>query len=474
MEESLIHRSVAAGMPYVLLVEDLDEAIGLHDRGYRVMVGRLDDPETYRSARAEQAEMLLMARKDTVNTNIAFTMREVTDAGIVVATVDSPDSIDVLHLAGCDHVFHLGRLLGTALARRILAPRARSRAISRFEDLVIAEAAATDTGLVGHRLSDLDLRQTTGVSVVAIWERGELRMTAPGLEITEQTVLVLAGTDEQLEAYDQRVDQVREAVAPTEPAPAGGDTPADAPSTSPSGDQEADDEAHVVIIGGGRVGRAVAHELHESATPAVIVERLPERQRPGYDYVEGDAADIDVLRRAGIERATAVVVTTHEDDMNVYLTLYCRRLRPDIEIVGRVNVERNVSTMHRAGADFVLSYASAGATAVWNLLPHGKTVLLAEGLVVFRVPMPSSLAGRCLADLDIPAQTGARVIGLARDDGETTTRVDPHASLPAGGHLLLIGDEESEGRFTQRHVTGDDRSWLRRWRSNEAGATVGR
>jgi voltage-gated potassium channel len=81
-----------------------------------------------------------------------------------------------------------------------------------------------------------------------------------------------------------------------------------------------------------------------------------------------------------------VVVTTHDDAMNIYLTLYCRRLRSDVQILGRTNLDRNVSTMHRAGADFVLSYAATGAIEAWNELHDDTTLLLAEGLVVFRVP----------------------------------------------------------------------------------------
>ena len=49
-----------------------------------------------------------------------------------------------------------------------------------------------------------------------------------------------------------------------------------------------------------------------------------------------------------------MVITTHDDDVNVYLAIYCRRLRPDIAIVARANLDRNVSTLYRAGADAVL------------------------------------------------------------------------------------------------------------------------
>jgi voltage-gated potassium channel len=55
MEHVLIDRARSTGVPYVVLVEDLEHALALNDQGYRVMVGALDDPETYRGVRASQA-----------------------------------------------------------------------------------------------------------------------------------------------------------------------------------------------------------------------------------------------------------------------------------------------------------------------------------------------------------------------------------------------------------------------------------
>ena len=67
------------------------------------------------------------------------------------------------------------------------------------------------------------------------------------------------------------------------------------------------------------------------------MESNPARIRDQAIYVEGSAADYETLERAGIDHALAIVITTHDDDMNVYLTIYCRRLRPDIQIISRVN-----------------------------------------------------------------------------------------------------------------------------------------
>jgi voltage-gated potassium channel len=439
MEEALMRRAANAGVPYFLLVEDAEEAALLHDEGYPVLVGALDDPATYRAARVEQAAMVVTTRSDQANSNVAFTVREVSDRGTVVATANSEDAVDVLHLAGADRVLQLGELLGRMFAERILEPTARSSIISSIHDLVIAETSAAGTELVGCTLADLDLRQRFGISVVGLWDRGELHPATPHLRIEESSILLLIGRREQIHAYDDAYSE-SEAV--------GGNG-----ATGP-----------VVVLGGGRVGRAVHRNLVAAGHPCRVVEKQAARVRnlPREDVVIGDAADLEVLREAGIDDAPAVVVTTHDDDTNVYLTLYARKLRPRAEILGRVELDRNVTTMHRAGADFVLSYATMGAIEAWNELRGDSTLLLAEGLVLFRVPVPSSLAGRTLRSSDIPATTGVTVIGIVRGSEGAS---DPHPDdpLPAGGELLLIGDDEAEERFFARYVNPPPRGGLRGW-----------
>ena len=54
--------------------------------------------------------------------------------------------------------------------------------------------------------------------------------------------------------------------------------------------------------------------------------------------------------------------------MNIYLTVYCRRLNPKARILTRVTHERNVEAIQRAGADFVLSYASLGVQTVYSIV----------------------------------------------------------------------------------------------------------
>lgn len=421
IEDALIRRLERAGIPYVLIEPDLTEALALHDRGYRVMVGGFDDPDTYRAARVEQALLVAATRADTTNTNVTFTVREISPSVPIVALASSAASVDILELAGCNKVLQLGEMLGRAFAERVVLPDAASHVIGEFGGLLVAEAAAAGTPLVGTRLRETRLREDAGVNVVGVWDAGKFSIAGPDTLVSERSVLVLAGSRAQLDAYDRRFPTVS--------------TTVDAP---------------IVIIGGGRVGRACGRTLLEAGFDYRIVEQLPERVRNPERYVIGDAAELSILKKAGIDDAPAVVITTHDDDTNVYLTLYCRRLREDVQLLSRARLDRNVSSLHRAGADTVLSYASTGATAIWNHLHDEDTLLIAEGLDVFRVPVPARLAGRTLATGGIRQSTGCNVIAVVRD-GVAESNPDPNVPLPSDGELILIGDNEAEHRFLTEH-----------------------
>lgn len=419
VEASLIRLLDRSQHPYVVLVAELAEALRLHDEGYRVMLGDLDDPETYNRARAAQAALVVAARSDTTNTNVAFTVREISESVAIAATAASAASVDILQLAGCNQVLQFAELLGQALGRRIMGRDAKTHVIGQFGELLIAEAAALHTPLVGRTLRNIRLRDHANVNVVGVWDRGRFQIAGPETLIQATSVLVLAGSRQQLDAYDELFCIYERSDKP------------------------------VVIIGGGHVGRAIAATLQEEDIDYRIVERQPDHLLDPARVICGDAAELEVLQRAGIMETAAVVITTHDDDMNVYLTIYCRRLRPNIHILGRANLERNVSTLHRAGADFVMSYASMGASMLFNLLKSADILLLAEGLDAFRVPMPPALAGRTLADSGIRRDTNCNVAAVVQGE-RFEVNPDAHRPLPADAELVVIGDIESETRFFAR------------------------
>lgn len=406
-------------VPYVLVVKSLEEALRFADERVSVVMADLDDPAAFENLGLERAVMLVATSTDVVNTSVAFTARALAPQITIVGTANAADSVDVLELAGCDHVIQLGELLGASLARRTIAGDAQAHIIGEIDDIRVAEATAAGTPLVGKSLRHSRLREKVGLTVIGIWEHGGFRVPMPDDIITETTVLVLAGTEEQINRYNELFCIYHRSMA------------------------------HVIIIGAGRVGRATGNTLSHLEMDYRIVDKNPDRFCHAGKFIPGSGADLETLERAGIRDAPAVIITTREDDVNIYLTIYCRKLRPDIQIIARSTLESNTQRLHRAGADFVMSYATMGAGILFNLLRKGGDVLMvAEGLNVFRMPMPRALVDAKLADSRVRELTGCSVIALQRN-GKMNMDIRPDTILEEGDGLVLIGTVEAENLFLQ-------------------------
>ena len=420
---NLVEKLKQYNYEYAIIVTDLQRALEFYDLDYKVVVGDLGDPETYRRLRVQNAAMVVANNDDMMNTNISFTIREITEEVPIVTNADSDDAIDILELAGSTHVFQFTKMLGSSLAQRTLGVSMGANVIGRFDQLLIAEASVMRTPLEGKTLRESRLRETIGVTVIGIWERGRFEIPHPETRINSTTVLMLAGSAEQINKYDEVFCIYR--IYHT----------ADAP---------------VLILGGGRVGRAAAETLEEHQVDYQIVEKNPKFIDNNEKYIHGDAADINTLYRAGIREAPSVIITTHSDAINIYLTIYCRRLRPDIQIISRANLDRNIFKLHRAGADLVMSYASMGANTIINLLKPDEMLMFEEGLNIFRAPVHPSLVDKSLAENQIRTQTGCSVIAI-NTQGKLTINPDPSIPLGKNDEMVLIGTADAEKRFIEKY-----------------------
>ena len=417
---NLIRKLTQYRYQYVLLTPDTEQALQLYDEGYHVVVGDLDNPETYRNIYADRAALVATTATDELNTNVAFTVRGLCEKVPIIATADVEASVDILERAGASHVLQVHDMTGRFLARRTHAGKSVAHVVGRFEQLVIAEATAAGTPLVGKTLASSHLRESAGVTVVGLWERGRFETARPDSKIDEHSVLLIAGSESQIEHFNRDFAVHHEVDSP------------------------------VLVIGAGRVGRATVKALREQGVSYRILDKKPELLRGIEHAVEGDAAKLEDLEKAGIQKAPTVIITTHEDDINIYLTIYCRQLRPDIQILTRCTRERNIATLHRAGSDFVVSFASMGGNTIFNLLKRSDILMVAEGLSVFRVPTPSNLQGKSLVESEIRKKTGCSVIAVQRGK-ELEINPDPTRSLAPESELILIGGVEGQTEFLKNY-----------------------
>jgi voltage-gated potassium channel len=419
VSHALMDKLTQFGYPFIIVIENLKQALELHDMDIPVMLGNLDESETFENAGIKHAAMVVATDDDIRNVNIAFRARDASPDLTVVSTCNRATSEEILSLAGASHVIRSAKQMGSFLARRISCTDNNTHVIGSFDEVQIAEATIHGTPLVGKTLKDTTLRDEFGVNVVGMWERGRFQLPEADAMLNNHTVLLLAGREQNFQKYDQAFSGFSK------------------------------NHAAVIIIGAGRVGRETAKSLESMNIPYRVIETDEKKCSMVKNAIHGDASVKSVLERGGINNAPAVVITSHNDESNVYLTIYCRKLRPDIQIITRAFLHRNVEPLHRAGADFVMSQDHMGANTIFNLLNRAEILMVTEGLDVFSQKTPKALVGVKLKDSRITEKTGCSIVAIKGDSGTIITPSSEH-QFSANGEIILIGDEAAEKAFERR------------------------
>jgi voltage-gated potassium channel len=223
---------------------------------------------------------------------------------------------------------------------------------------------------------------------------------------------------------------------------------------------------HVVICGAGRVGRSIGAEVASSGRDAVVIELDPDKAATSdAPTVLGDATDDDVLRAAGIERASALVAAVETDADNSFIVLSARALNPGLFVVARARSVDSEEKMRRAGADRVVNPQSIGGSrmAAFVLHPHVAEfvdVVMHEQSIEYRlgeveIAAGSSIAGRSLRDALLRDRTGALVLALREPDGTFLTNPPPDTPMAVGQVIIAIGTQaelEALGAYVRAPV----------------------
>ena len=421
----LVEKLKKYNFDYSFVTSDHQAATEIFDTGYTVVLGEVDAPETYKKMQTDKAALIVATANDLMNTNIAFTVREISDTVPIAISADNEHSLDILNFPGYTNVFQFMSMLGTNMAKKTRVVR-QTHIIGQFEKLLVGEFPVRDiNNLAGQTLKQSKLRNKIGLTIIGIWERGEVLLPDPDAALKKTNILIVAGTREDLVRVDQQL-------------------------AMPS--EHADSDLGILILGGGRVGQAAARYLALNNIKYTIVEKRPTIARKSRHHIQGDAADINTLKEAGIDKARAVIITTHNDAMNIYLSFYCRQLRPDIQIVTRATEDRTVSKLYRAGADIVDSLAVMGANSIINLLHPSTTSFFSEALNVFMVPTPDAFFGKTLAETMLREKTRCNLLAIKQGE-KFSTDLDPNTTFTKAENLILAGSLEAEELFRKEYLT---------------------
>jgi voltage-gated potassium channel len=221
---------------------------------------------------------------------------------------------------------------------------------------------------------------------------------------------------------------------------------------------------HVIVCGMGRVGSVTARSLADEGAQFVVIDSDPESLRiaaeKGWACFEGDATEEEVLRRAGIDRAQAVVTALSGDAQNLFVTVTVRALNPDVYIVARSEHESTEAKLITAGANRVITPNVIGGRRMASMVLHPTVndyldIVSGSHGFEFRLQevelaADSSYSGRSLGEARIRETTGAQIVAILHPDG--TVDANPAAStlLEAGQRLVVLGSAEQVAVLTER------------------------
>ncbi|MFT7668928.1 MAG: trk system potassium uptake protein TrkA [Planctomycetota bacterium] len=214
----------------------------------------------------------------------------------------------------------------------------------------------------------------------------------------------------------------------------------------------------ITVIGAGEVGFHLAGILSREEHRVSVIDTDPVKSRRIMESLDvqvlvGDATDADVLNRAGVSKADLVIVVTDNDKANMLTSVLARSLGAK-QIILRLHDIQRLENYHyfykqALGFDVVLSTEEFAADEIVNTVREHHALEVesfAGGRIQtrrYRLDSGSMLAGRSLAELDLP--TGV-LIG-AVSSGETVTIPTGEFELSENDQIWAIGKSHALDAF---------------------------
>jgi voltage-gated potassium channel len=177
-------------------------------------------------------------------------------------------------------------------------------------------------------------------------------------------------------------------------------------------------------------------------------ENLQRAEGVGVRLIEGEASNDDILRRAGVERARAVVACADSDAENIFITLTVRELNPDAAVVARASVEDSESKLLRAGASRVVSPYKSSGSEMARLALHPQVsgaIEIASDHRLEEIEVTAGCQGEGQAIGDI--RGGSFIVGVRAPDGTFTAQPPAERVLVAGDMVMALGTTRTMERL---------------------------
>ena len=217
---------------------------------------------------------------------------------------------------------------------------------------------------------------------------------------------------------------------------------------------------YVVIAGAGKVGWNLARELMAKRHEVTVIESdrsryLTVEQELEHAIQYGDATELWVLERAGINRADLTIAVTGDDEDNLLICQLAKEKYLCERIIARVNNPRNRQYFELLGIQPAVSATDLILRLIEHEVPSYGTVHLLdlrdEQLEIIEVEVPdgSPVVGRKIRDIELP--DGALIISILREGKGFVPKADP--VIQDGDEVLRVLDPGLEDRITEQFAS---------------------
>lgn len=213
-------------------------------------------------------------------------------------------------------------------------------------------------------------------------------------------------------------------------------------------------ENHIIVCGYGRVGRQASSDLLNHFERFVILERdekvidqISETQQ--LQYINGDATEDEVLEKANISKARALISTFPNDADNLFVIITARALNPTMKIVSRVAKEVNIDKIIGAGANEVIMPDKVGGTHMAQLVTRPDLIEFLDTLLLQSTDDVNLDEIHCnsipdgsnttIASLSLRQKTGVNVVGIKKTNGTLKHNPTPDTKISENDILLVLG-----------------------------------
>lgn len=221
---------------------------------------------------------------------------------------------------------------------------------------------------------------------------------------------------------------------------------------------------HIIVCGFGRVGRQVVIDLTEQGQKCLVIDSdsdlISKTESISYEMILGDGTSDELLKEAGIERATALVTCLPKDVDNIYVVLAARELNKNIKIISRASQTHAISKLKRAGATNVIMPDSIGGTHMAALVAKPDAMEFIEAIrvsgghnsnvgTIAYEQLPPAMRGKTIGELESKKTTGVTIIGYRSLEGEHVINPDVDLVIQPGSKLFVLGSITQIDKFIE-------------------------